>query len=125
MPFILIVEDDDDIAPLEIALAFVDGLGVIVLTDGRQALKLLQSAESEVAAVITDLHLPFVDGYDLIAAIRADRRYRRLPVIVVSGDDDPEIRDRITKLGANAFFAKPYSPPEIRHALEGLLYAPP
>ena len=123
MPFILIVEDDDDIAPLEIALACIDGVRVTVLTDGRQALKLLQSAKSEIAAVITDLNLPFVDGFDLVAAIRADGRYRRLPIIVVSGDDDPEIRDRVTKLGADAFFAKPYSPPEIRHTLEGLLYA--
>jgi CheY-like chemotaxis protein len=123
MAFILIVEDNDDIAPLEIALASIDRLAIMTLTDGRRALKLLQTGTSDLAAVITDLHLPFVDGFDLVAAIRAQERYRRLPIIVVSGDNDSEVRNRIRQLGADAFFTKPYSPAEIRHTLEGLLYA--
>ncbi|HXR76550.1 MAG TPA: response regulator [Bryobacteraceae bacterium] len=124
MAFILIVEDSDDIAPLEIALASVDGLTVKLLTNGRRALELLRMETLELAAVITDLHLPLVDGFDLVAAIRAQERYRRLPIIVVSGDNDPDVRNRIRTLGADAFFTKPYSPAEIRHTLEGLLYAP-
>jgi CheY-like chemotaxis protein len=124
MAFILIVEDSDDIAPLEIALASVDGLTVKLLTYGRRALELLRIDNLVLAAVITDLHLPFVDGFDLVAAIRAQERYRHLPIIVVSGDNDPDVRNRVRTLGADAFFTKPYSPAEIRHTLEGLLYAP-
>ena len=124
MPFVLIVEDSDDTAPLEIALASINGLNVKVLNNGRRALELLQSAAADLAAVITDLHLPFLDGFDLIAAIRAQDRYRNLPIIVVSGDTDPDVRTRVRNLGANAFFSKPYSPAEIRHTLKGLLYAP-
>lgn len=124
MAFILLVEDNDGVAPLEIALASFVGLGVVTMTDGRHALKLLQSGTRDLAAVITDLHLPFVDGYELVAAIRAQVDYRRLPIIVVSGDNDPEVRNRVRELGADAFFVKPYSPAEIRHTLEGLLYAP-
>jgi DNA-binding response OmpR family regulator len=124
MPFVLIVEDTDDTAPLEIALASIDGLGVKVLTNGRRALELLQTGNLDLAAVITDLHLPFVDGFDLVAAIRAQDRYRTLPIIVVSGDTDPDVRKRVRNLGADAFFSKPYSPAEIRHTLKGLLHAP-
>jgi two-component system chemotaxis response regulator CheY len=125
MPFVLIVEDSDDTAPLEIALASINGLNVKVLNNGRRALELLQTAPApDLAAVITDLHLPFLDGFDLIAAIRAQEKYRNLPIIVVSGDTDPDVRTRVRNLGANAFFSKPYSPAEIRHTLKGLLYAP-
>jgi CheY-like chemotaxis protein len=124
MPFVLIVEDSDDTAPLEIALASIDGLGVKVLTNGRRALELLQTGTLDLVAVITDLHLPLLDGFDLIAAIRAQEKYRNLPIIVVSGDTDPDVRNRVRKLGADAFFSKPYSPAEIRHTLKGLLYAP-
>ncbi len=124
MPFVLIVEDSDDTAPLEIALASIDGLGVKVLTNGRRALELLQTGTPELAAVITDLHLPFLDGFDLVVAIRAQDKYRKLPIIVVSGDTDPDVRNRVRNLGADAFFGKPYSPAEIRHTLKGLLYAP-
>lgn len=122
MALILIVEDNDEIAPLEIALASADRLRTVVLRDGRKALKLLQTETNEIAAVITDLHLPFVDGFDLVAAIRSQSRYRHLPIIVISGDTDPDARDRVCQLGANAFFTKPYSPSKIRDALEGLLY---
>lgn len=124
MAFILVVEDSDDIAPLEIALASIDGIGVKLLTDGGRALKLLRTEPLDIAAVITDLHLPLVDGFDLVAAIRAQDRYRRLPIIVISGDNDPDVRTRVRNLGADAFFTKPYSPAEIRHTLKGLLYAP-
>jgi CheY-like chemotaxis protein len=124
MPFVLIVEDSDDTAPLEIALASINGLGVKVLNNGRRALGLLQSGVPDLAAVITDLNLPLLDGFDLIAAIRAQDKYRNLPIIVVSGDTDPDVRNRVRDLGANAFFGKPYSPAEIRHTLKGLLYAP-
>jgi CheY-like chemotaxis protein len=124
MPFVLIVEDSDDTAPLEIALASINGLSVKVLTNGRRALELLQAGTLDLAAVITDLHLPFLDGFDLVAAIRAQEKYRSLPIIVISGDTDPDVRQRVRNLGANAFFSKPYSPAEIRHTLKGLLYAP-
>ncbi|HEX4227619.1 MAG TPA: response regulator [Bryobacteraceae bacterium] len=124
MAFILIVDDSDDIAPLEIALGSNGGPGVMVLKDGRRALKLLETDPPDLAAVITDLHLPFVDGFDLVAAIRANSRFERLPIIVISGDNDPQVRRRVRAFGADAFFAKPYSPAEVREVLEGLLYAP-
>jgi len=123
MPFILVVEDSDDITALEIALTSLHGFSIKLLPDGRQALALLTTAPPDLAAIITDLHLPFVDGFELLAAVRCSDRYRNLPIIVVSGDNDPEVRSRIRELGANAFFAKPYSPAIIRQTLEGLLYA--
>jgi CheY-like chemotaxis protein len=74
-------------------------------------------------AVVTDLQLPFLDGFEFIAAVRADKRYLRLPIVVVTGNNDPESRNRVRQLGADAFFTKPYSPLEIRQTLEGLLNA--
>jgi len=120
---VLIVEDSDNVAPLEIALASLNGIRVIVLPDGRQALALLRANSADFAAVITDLHLPDVDGFELIEAIRADQRYSRLPIVVVSGDSHPDVPNRLRHLGADAFFSKPYSPAEIRQTLEGLLHA--
>ena len=123
MPVILIIEDSDDVTALEIALSSLNGSSTKVVSDGRQALALLDTSPQEIAAVITDLHLPTLDGFEVLAAIRRHHRYRTLPVIVISGDSDPEIRSRLHILGANAFFIKPYSPITIRQTLEGLLYA--
>jgi len=124
MAFILIVEDNDDIAPLEIALASIDGFAIKLLRNGQRALELLRTGTRDLAAVLTDLRLPVIDGFELVAAIRAQHQYRTLPVIVISGDTDPDVAKRVSELGANAFFTKPYSPAEVRQTLEGLLYAP-
>ncbi|MFZ0593386.1 MAG: response regulator [Bryobacteraceae bacterium] len=124
MAHVLIVEDSDTVTPLEIALGSLNNLGILVAVNGRDALKLLAASYVDLAAVVTDLHLPFVDGFELIAAIRANDRYSHLPVVVVSGDDCPENRRRVRELGADAFFPKPYSPTEVRQTLEVLLHAP-
>ena len=119
---VLIVEDGDNVAPLEVALASLDNINVLILANGRDAINVLHRGSVEIAAVITDLHLPHVDGYELIAAIRGHKRYSHLPIVVVSGDSHPELAERLRLLGADAFFPKPYSPAEIRHTLKGLLH---
>lgn len=121
--FVLIVEDSDDVAPLEIALESLCGLYTRTVKNGRDALEILRSGTAELAAVITDLNLPLADGFEVISAVRSRSGYANLPVIVVSGDDDPVTQKRVRSLGANAFFAKPYSPSALRHTLEGLLHA--
>jgi two-component system, sensor histidine kinase len=119
---VLVVEDADGIAPLEMSLAALEGVTVLVLSSGRDALLLIKSVSIELAAVITDLHLPFVDGFELIEEIRKQHRYATLPVLVISGDTRPETPARVRRLGANAFFAKPYSPTAIRQSLEDMLH---
>jgi CheY-like chemotaxis protein len=120
---VLIIEDDDNATPLEIALAALDGVKVVILANGREAIELLRLPSMNIIAVVTDLHVPHVDGFELIKTIRADERYSRLPVVVVSGDTHPEIPERLRTLGADAFFPKPYSPAEVRTTLRGLLNA--
>jgi CheY-like chemotaxis protein len=62
-----------------------------------------------------------VDGFELIAQVRSDRRYAGLPILVVSGDVNPGTPERVKRLGVDAFFAKPYSPSSVRRTLENLL----
>ncbi len=118
---VLIVEDDENVAPLEIALANLKGLRVLVLRNGREAADFLRRSSIELAAVITDLQLPYVDGFELIEIIRGQARYSDLPIVVLSGDSHPDTPERLRLLGANAFFPKPYSPSDVRHTLEDLL----
>ena len=73
---------------------------------------------NEVCALVTDLHLPLMNGFELIEAVRGGPWRSSLPILVISGDSDPRIPTRVAKLGANAFFSKPYSPAEVRHTLE-------
>ncbi|HLH07503.1 MAG TPA: response regulator [Terriglobales bacterium] len=123
MGIILIVEDTDTATPLEIALSTLDGMETRIVSNGLDALAVLHSISEELAAIVTDLHLPFIDGFEIVAAVRSHPRYAKLPIIVVSGDNHPDSFRRVLGLGANVCFSKPYSPCEVRRTLEDLLHA--
>lgn len=117
---VLIVEDSDTSADtLEIALLSLPDVSIAHATSGRKAWQLIQ--RERVAAIITDLHMPHMDGFELIERVRAAGS-ARVPIIVVSGDSDPGTPARVRRLGADAYFAKPYSPAAVREMLERLLH---
>lgn len=123
---VLIVEDADQCATtLEIAISAIPRVSVALAADADQALRYLGAPDSSVCAVVTDLNLPTMDGFEFIGRLRLDPRWRDLPLVVVSGDIDPRTPERVLRLGADAFFAKPYSPAQVRHKLEELLNAKP
>jgi len=121
---VVIVEDVVTCATtLEMAFLAIPDISVAVVPGAQAALRLLESGDCAVRAVVTDLNMPRMDGFEFIERIRAEPRHRRLPIIVVSGDTDPGTPDRLAALGANAFFSKPYSPAQVRLKLEQLLDA--
>ena len=121
---VVIVEDADTCATtLEMAFLAIPGISVTVLPDAGDALRLLAGGSCAVRAVVTDLHMPRMDGFEFIERIRAEPRHRQLPIIVVSGDTDPSTPARLQAMGADAFFSKPYSPAQVRLKLEQLLDA--
>ena len=117
---VLIVEDSDTTADtLEIALQALPDVSIAHAPSGRKAWQLIQG--ERFSALITDLHMPHMDGFELIERVRA-ARLAYLPIIVVSGDSDPETPERVRRLAADAYFAKPYSPAAVRDMLERLLH---
>ncbi len=121
---ILIVDDNLPSADtMELALMDLDGFETSSELNGARAWSLIQEFEgNRLAAVVTDLHMPAMDGFELISRIRADARYINLPILVVSATTDPNAPQRVLDLGANAFIPKPWSPQKLRRRLEHLLY---
>jgi len=119
---VLIVEDTGPCATtLEIALAQIPGLAVHVVADTTEARRWL-SPGRDVALIVTDLNLPEGHGFELIEWLRSDPWYRRVPVVVVSGDSRDDAAENSLRRGANAFFTKPFSPAAIRKKIEELLH---
>jgi FixJ family two-component response regulator len=76
---------------------------------------------SRLGCLLLDLRLPG-DGFSLLKELKA--RNSRLPVIVVTGHGDDEIRDEATKLGAAAFFEKPYDVRELCNCIRQTMGSP-
>jgi len=121
---VLIVEDTDYCRDtLEVALAQMPGVGVLVVSTAEEALHCLRNLTGDICAVITDLHLPQMNGFELIEAVRSHPGRGALPILVISGDTDPQTPSRLEALGADAYFRKPFSPIAVRNRLEQLIYA--
>ena len=122
---VLIVEDSEQCAStLEIALLSIPGVEIARVSGGAEALEFLRGQQgAEVCALVTDLNMPRMDGFELIEQVRADHPHARIPIVVVSGATDPQAPARVRQLGADAYFSKPYSPAQVRAKLEQLLNA--
>ncbi len=111
-PLILVIEDTlSDSALLERLLINL-GYRVEVAQDGKQGL--VRAQETYPAAIILDIELPGVDGYQVLKTIKDDRTLKQIPVIVVTAHD---VRQIAMNLGASYFLAKPFNRYAIKEAL--------
>lgn len=120
---VLVVEDAGSCATtLEIALGRMQGTSVLVVSSAEEARGVLEGNDL-VCALVTDLNLPEASGLELIGWVRSRGGLARLPVVVISGDSDPGVPAAILSAGADAFFAKPFSPAAVRQKVEDLIHA--
>lgn len=114
---ILLVEDNPDDVTLTLRALKKNNIGnrVIVVEDGAEALDFLfcqnkyrdRSPEDLPQLVLLDLRLPKIDGMEVLRRIRADKRTRALPVVILTGSDEEQKMVESYKSGANAFMRKP------------------
>lgn len=124
MSVLILVVDDTAYSreALALVLQSIPGVEVRTAANGLDALRVLNGAIA-VSALCTDLNMPFNDGFELIEKVRAQKRFDKLPILVVSANAEPATPERVKRLGADAFFSKPYSPLALRQTLEQLLDA--
>jgi PAS domain S-box-containing protein len=109
---ILVVEDDDDTRDLLQRILEAQGAHVVTARDGPEALVLMAQHAPEL--LVSDLGLPGMDGYELLARIRADKaRGAMLPAIAVTAFARPEDRQRVLLAGYQAHIAKPVQPNDL------------
>ena len=120
MPDVLIIDDDDGVRGLLVALVQAEGLSVAAARDGREGLALFRSERARV--VVTDLFMPGMDGLEVIQVLR--RLAPEVRVIAVSGGGRYEIPGTLGmagQLGAVATIKKPFEPEEFVTAVRAAL----
>jgi DNA-binding response OmpR family regulator len=103
---VLVVDDDWRINSLVTHLLGEANFLTISATNAADAWNLIVQERPD--AGVVDLHLPDVDGWQLIERIRADGRFARLPLLLLTGDVDPTIMDRAASLGCE-YLGKPFA----------------
>ena len=118
--WILVV--DDDTSNLKMANRILSGekMRVSCMKSGEDAIKFLQ--ENRPDLILLDIHMPGMDGFETIAAIRENKETADIPVIFLTADDDSDTETRGLKAGAMDFIKKPFVPEvlllRVRHMIE-------
>ncbi|RME23463.1 MAG: response regulator [Candidatus Zixiibacteriota bacterium] len=105
---VLVVDDSATIVKFVSFSLRNKGFHVITACDGMDALEKLSRADHEIDLVITDLNMPNLDGYGLIAALRENEQYSRTPIIILSSEEGEEDKARGLSLGATSYLVKPF-----------------
>lgn len=101
---VLLAEDSMITRTQEKRILEAAGYEVIVAVDGQDAWSKINSMS--VDAVVSDIMMPNVDGFELTRRIRSDKRFNDIPVILVTTLSSDEDRKRGLELGANAYISK-------------------
>ena len=97
------------------------GYESVIARDGEEALEVLQ--REPVDAVLLDLVMPKIDGFEVLAHMRGDNRFAALPVIILSSLDDEDTIVDCIRRGATDYVAWPFNPVLLNARLEASLAA--
>jgi CheY-like chemotaxis protein len=120
-PVVVVADDDEDILMLVRATLAGAGYEVVVARDGAAALA--RVGERLPAAAVLDIAMPELDGLEVLRRIRANPATADLPVVLLSARAQEADVARGYEEGASTYIRKPFSPRELRDALESLLGA--
>jgi chemosensory pili system protein ChpA (sensor histidine kinase/response regulator) len=122
-PLILVVDDSLTVRRVTKRLLEREGFRVTLAKDGLEALDAL--SREKPAAVLSDIEMPRMDGFDLLRNIRADAALQGLPVIMITSRIAEKHRDHALELGADHYLGKPYAEEELMRVVRRHVVAHP
>lgn len=114
-PLVLVVDDEPDMQSLLSDLLIFSGFEVLTAGDGMEGLKLAQQRGPD--AILLDIMLPKLDGFQMCRLLKFNERYRDIPVIMLTARNHPKDRELAEGSGANGYIVKPF---ETKNLLEQL-----
>ena len=118
--WILVVDDDATNLKIASHILSKEKMNVSCLKSGEDAIKFLEDNRPDL--ILLDIHMPGMDGFETISAIKANEATADIPVIFLTADDDNKAETRALKAGAMDFIKKPFVPEvlllRVRHTIE-------
>jgi len=118
-PKVLVVEDSVSVRRLiEVCLRVLD-VELLGAKDGIRGLEMAREILPD--AIVLDIGLPGMDGWEVLRHLRADEETRSIKVLVLTAHAQPEIAEQAAQGGADDFMTKPFRPMDLRERIEKLL----
>jgi CheY-like chemotaxis protein len=110
-PSVLVVEDVEDVRDMYVEYLTFLGFNVEGAENGRVAVR--KAISRHRALIVMDLAMPVLDGWEAIRILRADPRTRKVPIVVLTGNAQPEPIERAREVGATEVVTKPCLPAQL------------
>ena len=117
---ILVADDDPAILRLVTAILEKENFGVVSARDGREAYKILQSDQDFTAAIL-DVVMPHISGPELVRFMKTEKRLMRIPVMMMTAEQDPKLSSDSFAAGAVVFLPKPFTTAQLHIMLQMLI----
>jgi two-component system chemotaxis response regulator CheY len=118
----LIVDDSTTMRRM-IALTLSEaGFTVIEGANGQEGLRQLD--DSGVDVIVTDVHMPVMDGLSMVAAVRQRQDHRFTPILILTTEKSEEMKQRGKQAGASGWIVKPFNPRQLHEVVCRLLRIP-
>jgi CheY-like chemotaxis protein len=107
-PIILVIDDDPEIREFICEVVAQAGFATVTASDGEEGLALAKARRP--ALIVTDVMMQVMDGYTALTRLRGHPATRDIPVIILTGQEEPIYRTLSFGVGAVAHLMKPFSP---------------
>jgi CheY-like chemotaxis protein len=117
---ILVADDDPAILRLVSTILEKENFTVVTARDGREAYKILQGDPNFTAAIL-DVVMPHVSGFELVRFMKTEDRLKRIPVMMMTAEQDPKLSSDSFSAGAVVFLPKPFTTAQLQIMLQMLI----
>jgi two-component system, OmpR family, response regulator VicR len=117
---IIVADDDPAILRLVSAILEKENYGVVQARDGREAYKILQSDPNFTAAIF-DVVMPHISGPELVRFMKTEKRLMKIPVMMMTAEQDPKLSSDSFSAGAVVFLPKPFTTAQLNIMLQMLI----
>jgi CheY-like chemotaxis protein len=116
----LVADDDPAILRLITTILEKENYSVVMARDGREAYKILQSDPNFTAAIL-DVVMPHISGPELVRYMKSEERVQRIPVMMMTAEQDPKLSSDSFTAGACVFLPKPFTTAQLQIMLQMLI----
>lgn len=97
------------------------GFQVFQAANGKEALDLLETNGEYISLVLLDWNMPMMNGIDVLRNMRANDRFKKIPVLMVSTESEEDKIKEAIDAGASGYLAKPFKPDKLTNAIHQVL----
>lgn len=116
----LVADDDPAILRLIATILEKENFTVVTARDGRETYKILQT-DANFTAAILDVVMPHISGTELVRFMRSEDRLKRIPVMMMTAEQDPKLSSESFTAGAMVFLPKPFTTGQLQIMLQMLI----